>query len=305
MRNGDRPPHPLDEDDRTRRLELMAELAYVNGAFGPIADAVVSVEDRGLQFGDGVYDVIVAYGGRPFQLGPHLERLRRSAAAVRLDYDFDRNPIEPIITEGLRRSGLADAVIYVQLTRGTAPRAHEFPHNTPPTVIMTIRTLPVVPNALQQRGARLMTTLDVRWAHCYIKAITLLPNVLAKNEALQRGYDDAIFVTAAGEVRECTACNLFIARNGRLTIPPRDESILHGVTQGFLLECCEAIDIPVAEDVFDVAALHAADEVFVSGTAVDVLGVASVDDRPIADGRVGPITRRLYDEFVKRARGTA
>ncbi len=280
----------------------MPELAYVNGVFGPIAEATVSIEDRGFQFGDGVYEVIVAYDGRLFLLELHMRRLRRSAAAIMLDYDFDEDPLEPIIAEGLRRCEFSDALVYVQLTRGVAPRSHEIPENITPTVVMTFKPLPVVPDELRQRGARMMTTLDTRWANCYVKAIILLPNVIAKNEALRRSYDDAIFVTETGEVRECTAYNLFIAKGGKLTIPPRTESILHGVTQGLLLECAAAIGLKVNEEAFDIATLCAADEVFMSGTTVDALGITSVDDQPIGDGRVGPITRRLYEEFVKRSR---
>lgn len=280
----------------------MPELAYVNGVFGPIAEAAVSIEDRGFQFGDGVYEVIVAYGGRLFLLEPHMHRLRRSAAAIMLDYDFDAEPLEPIITEGLRRCEFSDALVYVQLTRGVAPRSHDFPEKTAPTVVMTFKQFPSVPEELRQRGARMMTTLDTRWANCYVKAITLLPNVLAKNEALRRGYDDAIFVSETGEVRECTAYNLFIAKDGELAIPLRTESVLHGVTQSFLLECAAAIGLKVNERAFDVATLRAADEVFMSGTTVDCLGITFVDDQPIGNGRVGPITRRLYEEFCKRSR---
>lgn len=280
----------------------MPELAYVNGVFGSIAEATVSIEDRGFQFGDGVYEVIVAYDGRLFLLELHMRRLRRSAAAIMLDYDFDADPLEPVIAEGLRRCEFSDALVYVQLTRGVAPRSHEIPENITPTVVMTFKPLPVVPDELRQRGARMMTTLDTRWANCYVKAIILLPNVIAKNEALRRGYDDAIFVTETGEVRECTAYNLFIAKGGKLTIPPRTESILHGVTQGVLLECAAAIGLKVNEVAFDIPTLCAADEVFMSGTTVDALGITSVDDQPIGDGRVGPITRRLYEEFVKRTR---
>ncbi|UCC32649.1 MAG: aminotransferase class IV [Phycisphaerales bacterium] len=280
----------------------MPELAYVNGVFGPIAEATVSIEDRGFQFGDGVYEVIVAYDGRLFLLEPHMHRLRRSAAAIMLDYDFDADPLEPIIAEGLRRCEFSDALVYVQLTRGVAPRSHDVPEKITPTVVMTFKPFPVVPEELRQRGARMMTTLDTRWANCYVKAITLLPNVIAKNEALRRGYDDAIFVSETGEVRECTAYNLFIAKDDELTIPLRTESVLHGVTQSFLLECAAAIGLKVNERAFDIATLCAADEVFMSGTTVDSLGITSVDDRRIGDGRVGPITRRLYEEFVKRSR---
>jgi len=278
----------------------MGELAYVNGTFEPIAEAKVSIEDRGFQFGDSIYEVIVAYGGRLFLVERHMQRLRRSAAGIALSYDFDARPLEPIIMEGLRRSELGDALIYIQLTRGVAARSHAIPAGLTPTVVMTFKPLPRLPEELRARGAKVITTLDTRWANCYIKATTLLPNVLAKNDALRRGYDDVIFVAADGEVRECTSANIFIVANGRLLIPPRDESILHGVTQGFLIECAEAIGVGVREGPIPVESLRRADEVFMSGTAAEVLAITSIDDRPVGDGRVGPITQCLYNEFLCR-----
>lgn len=280
----------------------MGELAYVNGVFGPIAEAKVSIEDRGFQFGDGIYEVIVAYSGRLFLVEQHLRRLRRSAAGIALEYDFEGRPLEPIIAEGLRRSELREALIYIQITRGAAPRSHTIPAGLTPTVVMTFKPLPRLPDGLRERGAKVVTTLDNRWANCYIKAITLLPNVLAKNEALRRGYDDAIFVSADGEVRECTAANIFIVSGGSLLIPPRNESILHGVTQGYLIELASSIGLNVREEVIRLESLRRADEVFMSGTAAEVLSVTAIDDSPVGNGRVGPITQRLYHEFLTRTR---
>ncbi len=278
----------------------MGELAYVNGVFGPIGGANVSIEDRGFQFGDGIYEVIAAYDGNLFLVEKHMQRLRRSAAGILLDYDFEGRPLEPIIAEGLRRSELREALIYVQITRGAAPRSHAIPAGLTPTVVMTFKSLPRLPEGLRERGARVITTLDNRWANCYIKAITLLPNVLAKNGAIQRGYDDAIFMTAEGEVRECTSANIFIVSAGTLLIPPRNESILHGVTQGFLIELASAIGLSVHEQVVRLESLRGADEVFMSGTAAEVLGITSIDDTSVGDGRVGSITRRLYKEFLRQ-----
>ncbi len=280
----------------------MGELAYVNGVFGPIAEAKVSIEDRGFQFGDGIYEVIVAYDGRLFLVEQHMRRLRRSAAGIALDYDFEAHPLEPIIAEGLRRSELRDALIYIQITRGAAPRSHTIPAGLTPTVVMTFKPLPRLPDDLRERGARVITMPDIRWANCYIKAITLLPNVLAKNETLRKGYDDAIFVTADGEVRECTSANIFLVSGGSLLIPPRNESILHGVTQGYLIELASSIRLNVREEVIHLELLRRADEVFMSGTAAEVLAITSIDDRPVSNGRVGPVTRRLYDEFLSRTR---
>ena len=283
----------------------MTELAYVNGVFGPIREAKVSIEDRGFQFGDGVYEVIAAYDGRPFLLDRHLARLQRSAAAIGLVYEFDSRPLEPIIAQGLSRSGFGDAMVYIQLTRGVAPRSHDIPPSLEPTVVMTFKPLPRVPEKLQTRGARVMTTLDPRWKNCYIKAITLLPNVLAKHEALERGYDDAIFVTPAGAVRECTAANVLAVCDGVLRLPTRAESILQGVMQSFLLECAAAIGIPVDESTLQVETLRAADEVFMSSTVVEILGITEIDDHPVGTGSVGPVTLRLLETFRSHARAQA
>jgi D-alanine transaminase len=278
----------------------MPELAYINGVFCPIGEAMVSIDDRGFQFGDGVYEVILSYDGHLFQLEPHIQRLRRSADAIQLTYDFDGRPLEPVIREGVKRCEFSDVMVYIQLTRGVAPRDHTMPNDCIPTVVMTFRARPQIPRQMRTDGVRLMTLLDTRWANCYVKAITLLPNILAKTEAVRRGYYDVVFVTATYEVRECSSSNIFIVRDGRLVFPPRTESVLHGVTQRFLLECAAGIDVPVDEQIFHVDLLRGADEVFMSSTVVEVLGVHSIDDQPIADGKVGPVTRRLYEEFQRR-----
>ncbi|MFQ5414671.1 MAG: aminotransferase class IV [Phycisphaerae bacterium] len=276
----------------------MTELAYVNGHFCPIADATVSIEDRGFQFGDAVYEVIAAHFGRPFLLDQHLQRLRRSADAIHLDYDVAR--IEPIVAEGLRRSGLDHTQIYIQLTRGIAPRAHGIPDHAVPTLVITFRPLVPVPDHLRRQGVSVITVPDIRWRRCYVKAVTLLPNVLARHDAVQRGYFDAIFVTEAGEVRESTSANVFIVHDGRIRIPPRDNTILHGITQACIMQCAADVGLAVQETSCDVASLRAADEVFLSSTAVDVLPVTAVDGRPIRTGHVGPITRRLDQAFRDR-----
>jgi len=280
----------------------MPEIAYVNGVFSDIDLARVSIEDRGFQFGDGVYEVVLAYGGRLFLLPEHMARLKRSLAAIHLDFDLDENALQPIIDEGLRRCGFRDAMVYIQITRGPAPRSHAIPDHSHPTLVMTFKPLAPLPEDFRRRGARLMTMRDTRWANCYVKAITLLPNVLAKSEAVRRGFDDAVFVAESGAVRECTSANIFIVHKGALIFPPRNHSVLHGITQGFLLRCAEDIGVDVEESAVQVEELYAADEVFMSSTTIEVLGVTSVDERPIADGAVGPLTRRLFDAFRKRSR---
>jgi len=280
----------------------MSELAYVNGVFCPIADAKVSVEDRGFQFGDAVYEVAVSYDGRFFQLSEHLARLKRSAAAIRLDYDFEARPLEPIIHEGLQRSGLRDAVVYIQLTRGAAPRTHVLQTPVEPTLVMTFRPRSRLPEELRRRGAHVITITDERWANCYVKAVTLLPNVLARYQAIDRGCDDAVFVSPAGEVRECTAANIFVVRGQRILTPPRTDAVLHGITQRFVMSCAEALGFAVEESHLFVPDLLSAAEVFMSSTTAEILGITMIDGKPVGDGKVGPITTQVHAEFVRRTR---
>lgn len=279
----------------------MKELAYLNGEFCPIADAKISIEDRGFQFGDGVYEVVAVYDGRPFLLDRHMARLQRSLDAICLNYKLTNEPLEPIIAEGLRRSAPKDsAMVYIQITRGPGPRSHLEPEGLVPTVVMTFKPMEDVPAAVRQSGTNLMSVTDIRWANCFVKAITLLPNVLAKNEAVRNGFDDALFVTPSGEVRECTSANIGIVTDGSIRIPPRSDAVLHGVTQSFVMECAEALNIPLTERTFDLETLYGADEVFKSSTTQDVLGVTRVDDRAIADGKPGPVTTALFNEFRSR-----
>lgn len=261
---------------------------------------MVSVEDRGFQFGDGVYEVLVASEHGVFLLEEHLRRLKRSAAAVGIQYDFDRRPLAPIIFEGLKRCGFNPAMIYIQLTRGVAPRHHVAPDLIEPTLVVTWRRRNLLPEAERASGVKVITTKDIRWDHCFIKAITLLPNVMAKTEAYRRGCFDALFVTEGGEVRESTTANAFVVRGGKVRIPPRNESILHGITQGFVIQCAKNIGVDLQEARIDLEELRTADEVFLSSTTIEVLSVTSIDDRPVADGKPGPIAGRLFDEFCRR-----
>lgn len=281
----------------------METLAYLNGTFCPIAEAKVSIQDRGFQFGDSIYEVVVTYEGQTFLLDAHMQRMRRSAAHIGLTYDFDKHPLEPIIAEGLRRCGIADAVVYLQITRGVAPRSHAAPDPpVDPTVVMTFTPRPTVLPEDRAHGVSVMTIRDDRWARCFIKAVTLLPNVLAKTEAVRRGYYDAIFVSAGGEVREATSANVFVVRDGRIAMPPRNESVLHGITQGFIMQCAEAIDIKIAERVIRPEDLRDADEVFLSNTMIEVMPVTRIDDHPVGSAKVGPVTKRIYKEFLRQAK---
>ncbi len=275
----------------------MPEIGYVNGSFCDLSDATISIEDRGFQFADGVYEVFVAYGDRVFKQAEHLARLARSLDGIRLPLDPATLGVEQVIREGIARAGFEETMVYLQVTRGTAARSHVYNDDVTPTVVATFKAKPQVAREKRERGLSVITVPDMRWPYCYIKSIALLPNVLAKNDALRRGYDDAVFVAPDGEVREASAANVFVVRGGVLLTPPGTDFILHGITRAHILDCAARIDLPRDERPITREELSAADEMFISSTTTDVLGVTRVDDRAVGAGQVGPVSRALFDEF--------
>ena len=280
----------------------MGELAYVNGAFCELSEARISIEDRGFQFADGVYEVIVAYGDRPFRLAEHLARLERSLDGIHLEFDLKQHHIERIIRDGIARAGFAESMVYLQITRGVAPRSHVHPDGMVPTVVATFKAKPKIDLALRERGLSVVTVDDIRWALCHIKSIALLPAALIKNDVQRRGYDDAIFISADGRVREATAANVFVVRDGALLTPPESGAILQGITRTCIQECAKRIQLPSRCAEVSKDDLAAAQEIFVSSTTIDLLGVTLLNDAPVGDGRVGPITRALHEEIRKMVR---
>src|SRR5579862_4393202 len=222
---------------------------YLNGAFIDRERAVVSVEDRGFVFGDGVYEVTRAINGRLFELDRHLHRLRRSLAEIRIvvpDVELDR--LGEVWHDLLKRNGLTtgQALVYCQITRGAAPRAHPFPPSTVPPTLYASATAFTVPTAVRARGARGITVPDLRWARCNVKTVTLLPNVLARQQAVEAGADEAFFVRD-GVVVEGAASNLFAVIDGVVRTHPLSTYILPGVTREVVLELVRAARLPLEE----------------------------------------------------------
>lgn len=278
----------------------MPEIAYINGTFCDISEARVSINDRGFQFADSVYEVVVAYGKNLFRMAEHLARLRASSVAIDLDLDRLNVDFEAIIRDGLGRASFERTMIYIQVTRGVQPRSHIYQPDLTPTLVATFRPKPEIDPAKRSRGLSVVTVDDTRRAECSIKATSLLPNIVAGNRARRDGFDDAIFVGPNGVVREATAANIFAVRDGRLLTPVRDKTILHGVTLQYVLECAEQIGCPATEQAFTVDELESANEVFVSSTTMDVLAVTKVNGHSISDGTPGTMTQRLYETFITR-----
>ena len=278
----------------------MPVLAYVNGKVMPIEEAMVPIEDRGYQFGDGVYEVVASYEGRLFMMEAHLDRLERSLHELAYD-PISRDEIRRAVVELLDRSGYDRAGVYIQITRGVAPRNHDFSSDIAPQIIMTVRPVKEIPAQMRHNGATAITVKDTRWQRCDIKTIQLLSNSMAKHKAVQAGCDDAVFVSEKGVVREGTSSNLFIVSGGRLTTHPLTDNILPGITRMVVLELCKSAGFAVEEAFFGPDALVAADEAFFTGTITEVLGIVRIDGKTIGGGDVGPTTRRLYDLLREKA----
>ena len=275
----------------------MPDVAFVNGLFVPLVEAKISIEDRGFQFGDGVYEVIRTYKGRPFALEAHLARLERSAMALDLAQPYSRTEWAHLVLEGVKRAAYLEAKIYIQLSRGVAPRDHAYPAQVTPTVVMTIREFHPLDRSVQAAGVEVMTTEDIRWGRCDIKSVNLLANVLARQQAKQAQVFEAILVKE-GLVTEGAVSNVMVVRGGTVMTAPEGPRILSGVTRVVVLELARNEGLPIHERFISQAELYDADEVFLTGTTVEVLAVVRVDGKVIGDGRPGSVTRRLAAGFT-------
>ena len=275
-------------------------VVYLNGDYLPADQAKISVNDRGFLFGDGVYEVTPAYRGRLFRWAQHLTRMRKGLAA--LGIDFDAAALEAVKQGLLARNGLDDvpvAYIYVQVTRGIAPRTHAFPNPPVPPSVYGFANRYIRPaREVWERGYRAVTVPDQRWALAEIKAIALLPNCLAQQAAVEAGVSDAIFVRD-GIALEGSHNNLFAVFGGVVTTAPKSNYILHGVTRDLMIELAGELGLSVEERAIPVAELFRADEVFFTGTTTEVRPSVEVDGRKIGDGRVGPVARGLFDAFLR------
>lgn len=273
-------------------------LVYLNGEYVPLAEARIPVDDRGFLFADGVYEVVRVYGGRPFLMDAHLQRLREGLAALRIaDPGIEGLGLvaELLLDENALRS--RDATIYIQVTRGAAPRAHAFPPTgTPPTVYLAAKPFEQHAAASSRDGAAAITVPDTRWSRCDIKSVSLLPNVLANQAAKEAGAFEALFVRD-GIVIEGSHSNLFAVMDGTLVTYPACNYILAGITRRHVIGLAEALGIPVALAPIPLSRLFTAAELFLTGTTTEVLPVTRVDGRDIGDGRPGPITRSLQRAF--------
>lgn len=275
----------------------MPELAYVNGNITPIGEAMIPIEDRGYQFADALYEVIASYNGRLFCLDEHLQRMKNGM--VELGYpEMSMDEIRGAVTDLFQQSGFERAAVYLQVSRGVAPRNHAYSADLVPQVVITVRPIKDLPAEVREEGASVVTVEDIRWGRCDIKTVQLLPNSMAKQRALDNGALDAILVSAQGIVREASIANVFIVRDGSISTHPSGPRILPGVTRARVLDLCRKHALPLTEERYTLDELMAADEVFLTGTTIEVLPVTRVDRKPIGSGRPGPMAEKLYELIV-------
>jgi D-alanine transaminase len=273
---------------------------YLNGEYLPSSEARVSVDDRGFLFADGVYEVSPAYGGRFFRLDKHMERLKRGLSELRIPFD----PIGlPAVHERLLGDNELDdrevAYVYVQVTRGVAPRAHAFPNpSVSPTVYAFAREFKRPARALWEDGFEAVTVPDRRWARVDVKTIGLLPNVLAQQAAVEAGVSDALLVKD-GIAIEGAHSNFFAVIGGTLVTHPTTNVILPGITRAYVLELARELEVPVEERPIQLEELWHAEEAFFTGTTTEVRPTVKVDGRVIGKGRPGPVTRLLFEAFLE------
>jgi len=284
----------------------MSRIAYVNGRYLPQPEASVNIEDRGYQFGDGVYEVVHLYDGRYIDEDRHLDRLERSLREMRLTMPMSRAALRMVLREVARRNRVTEGLLYMQVTRGVARRDHPFPAKpVPPALVVTIKRIPPYPADVDKWGAAAITHPDQRWARCDIKTVNLLPNCLARQAAREQGAAEAVlFDEATGLVTEGAATSFWIVdEHGVIRTRHLDNSILPGCTRGALMAELAEAGIAFEERQFSLEEMRRAREAFITSATSFVKPILKIDGEPVGDGKVGPVVRKLFEIFARHVKG--
>ncbi len=277
----------------------MSRIAYVDGVYRPHREAAVHIEDRGYQFADGVYEVIAVRGAKLVDEALHLVRLRRSLRELRIEGALPDASLKIVMREVVRRNGVIDGIIYLQITRGAAPRDHGFPKAARPVVVVTARRSRPPNPKLANDGIAVITIPDIRWQRCDIKSISLLANVLAKQQAREAGAYEAWMVDAQGQVTEGASTNAWIVTADHLVVTHvADHAILDGITRQALIALIRREGYGFAERPFTVAEAKAAREAFLTSTTADLLPVVAIDGQPVGNGAPGLFTQKLRADYL-------
>jgi len=277
----------------------MPRYAYVNGRYVPHADATVHIEDRGFQFADGVYEVVTVVGGRLADEEGHLVRLGRSLGELRIAWPVAPGTLKLLMRELIRRNRLSNGLVYIQVTRGVAPRDFKFPARAQSTLVMTARHTRFQTARQVGDGVPVVTTPDIRWLRRDIKSVALLPQVLAKQKAVEAGAFEAWMVDPDGTVTEGSSSNAWIVtKDNVLVTRPPSTMILNGVTRLSLLRLAAKLGLKVEERAFTVAEAMTAKEAFLSSASTFCLPVTAIDGRPVGNGHPGTVTRALREAYM-------
>ena len=267
--------------------------AFLNGEYMPLAECRISPLDRGFVFGDGIYELLPVYKRKEFRLAQHLQRLERSMREIRILNPYSLQEWENLVQVLIEKSSFADLAVYIQVSRGVAPRDHIFPANISPTVFAMANPLPMLPKQQLQNGVSLITADDQRWQRCDIKVTSLLANLLAKQDAAEASAVEAIMIRD-GNALEGSASNLFIVRNGIVYTHPKDNLILPGITRDFVLELLDELGVECIQQAIPKDWLYTSDEVWITSSTKEILAVTCIDGEMVSDGKPGEQWKKTY-----------
>jgi D-alanine transaminase len=280
---------------------MSEQVVYLNGAFVPLSEARIPVLDRGFIFGDGIYEVVPVYDGRPFRLTQHLKRLERSLAAISIDNPFDEAGWRALIADLVGRHGWPNQFVYMQITRGVARRDHAFPKGIQPTVFAMTSEFVAPAAALREQGLSVITADDERWLHCDIKSVSLLGNVLAKQAAVDAGAAECMMFRD-GILTEGSSSNIWVVRNGRVLGSPVNHLVLEGIRVGLLAELCARCGLDYELRRVPREEVLQADELMLTSATREILPITRVDGAPVGNGRPGPVYQRLIEAYQAATR---
>jgi D-alanine transaminase len=283
---------------------MSSQLVYLNGKYLPLNEAKVSVLDRGFIFGDGVYEVIPSYGSKALRFEHHMQRLQNSLDAIRIKNPLSNTQWQEIIEKLIAATDSQDQYIYLHITRGVASRDHRFPDKTEPTVFVMCNVLHAVDAELLKTGVTAVTLDDIRWQYCNIKAIALLPNILLRQQAVDKGAAEAILIRD-GNVTEGAASNTFIVNKGVIKTPPKDQKLLPGITRDLVVELAKSNNMPIEETIISEKEFLEADEIWLTSSTKEILPVTKINDQQVAGGKPGPVWHEMnqkYQEYKETLR---
>jgi len=275
-----------------------SSLCFLNGDYLALNEAKVSVLDRGFIFADGIYEVIPAFFGKPFRLEQHLKRLSKNLQAIKMENPYSMIEWHKIFSDLIAKNNFAktDCSLYLQVTRGVAKRDHIFPDNPSQTVFVMLNPMPSPDLTKLEKGLRVITREDIRWQYCHIKSISLLGNIMLKQEASENNADETVLIRN-GNITEGSSSNIFIVKNNTIITPEKNNYLLPGITRDLIVEIAKLKNLPLEERAFNEDELFNADEVWLSSSLKEVSPVCYVDNKPIANGKPGEHWRNMFNLF--------